>query len=153
MRYWKFVNGLILGIAMIIATPVWAQRYDGSLDQRLDRQAAWIDQGIRTGALTPHEARRLTKKHARLVREAARFEADGSLTHQERHRLEHKLRQTDRQIYRELHDRQVVLPWPRHRQHAVRLESRPWPRPSAFGPGHRPAAHPWLQPRLAYQSW
>lgn len=76
------------------------------IDKRQDRQAQRIEQGASSGALTPHETRRLGREQAGIVRAEARAEADGKLTRHEAGSLERRQDRASRDIYSQKHDRQ-----------------------------------------------
>ena len=103
------MKSLILGLAaaatLAAALPAAAQ----PVDVREHNQAARIDQGVRSGALTPREAVRLHRKEARLHRmEArARFRHHGYLTARARHRLHRMENRDSRLIYRLKHNHRV----------------------------------------------
>lgn len=77
------------------------------VDAREARQDARIDQGVRTGSLTPREARRLGREQSRIGRAESRAEADGTLTPREARRLEARQDAASRHIRRQKHDAQV----------------------------------------------
>jgi len=97
---------IILAIAAIatigIAVPASAQ----PVDQREHRQEQRIHQGVRSGALTPHEARRLQHREVRLHRTEARmrWRNGGHLTPQQRHRLHRMENRDSRAIHRLKHN-------------------------------------------------
>jgi tellurite resistance protein len=76
------------------------------IDQRQANQQQRIDQGVKTGALTPKEAARLEKGQQRVQRMENTAMADGKMTPKERRRIEHAQNQQSKKIYREKHDRQ-----------------------------------------------
>ncbi len=76
------------------------------IDQRQDRQAQRIEQGVASGELTRREARRLQRQQAGVAAAEARAESDGRLTRREAARLERRQDRTSARIYRQKHDRQ-----------------------------------------------
>ena len=102
LKFSHLLSGM--GICVICtASSVWAQPPINRIEHR---EQARIQQGIRSGELTRHEARRLEAEQAR-VRVDERFaRADGTLTPRERGRLNNELRHASRDIYRQKHDRQ-----------------------------------------------
>jgi Ni/Co efflux regulator RcnB len=93
---------VILCTAVVFA-PLAAQA--GQLNNRLNRQDARIYQGVKNGSLTPKEYHRLDKLEDK--NEAARLRAiksGGKLTYSERHRLNHRLNNTSKAIYRAKHN-------------------------------------------------
>jgi hypothetical protein len=103
------MKSLILGLAaaatLAAALPAAAQ----PVDVREHNQAARIEQGVRSGALTSREAARLDRREARLHRmEArARFRHHGYLTPQARRHLQRVENRDSRLIYRLKHNHRV----------------------------------------------
>lgn len=78
-----------------------------SVNRREQRQQRRVYQGVRAGELTARETYRLEKQQARLRRTEARYRASGDgLSWREKYRLQHRLNQSSRSIYRQKHDRQ-----------------------------------------------
>ena len=79
-----------------------------NIPKRQGTQKTRIAQGIRTGALTPREARHLATKQRRIRRSIVRDRRDGAgFTARERARAQRRLNQQNRSIHRQKHDRQV----------------------------------------------
>lgn len=76
------------------------------IDVRQAHQEQRIAQGVQSGRLTPAEAARLQKGEAHIDSAQARARADGSVSPQERHRLETMTDRESHAIRREKHDRQ-----------------------------------------------
>lgn len=79
------------------------------VEQREANQERRIEQGERSGQLTPREAHRLEKEQGRIERAEDRAKADGKVTPQERARLNTMQDRASRDIAREKHDRQRDL--------------------------------------------
>lgn len=91
----------LAGTGLAQATPhhtVAPDRHEWQLDQR-------IRHGLATGALTRHEARVLNQRQDRIDALERRFRADGRYTAQERRQIAQLERDLDRDITRELRDR------------------------------------------------
>ncbi len=103
------MKSLILGLAaaasLAVALPAAAQ----GVDAREHNQATRIEQGVRSGSLTPRETNRLERKEARLHRMEARvrFRHHGRLTPQARHRLQRVENRDSHLIYRLKHNRKA----------------------------------------------
>jgi len=95
---------LILGAA-VCATPALASGNHG-INRIERREQARIRQGIRSGELTRHEARRLEAEQARIRVDERFYRADGKITPRERERLHKELRHASHDIYRQKHDHQ-----------------------------------------------
>ena len=78
------------------------------IDKRLDNQEKRIEQGEKSGALTPREANRLEKREAKTEADLAAAKSDGKVTKAERKGLHRELNRNSRAIYRQKHDRQHV---------------------------------------------
>lgn len=76
------------------------------IDQREAQQQRRIGQGVRSGELTRHEARRLERRQAEIRRMEHRAKADGVVTPHERRRIAAAQNRSSRAIYRQKHDAQ-----------------------------------------------
>lgn len=76
------------------------------IDQRQANQQQRIDQGVKSGQLTPREAARLEKGQDRIQKMEDKAKADGKVTAKERARIQHAQDVESRKIFREKHDRQ-----------------------------------------------
>lgn len=76
------------------------------IDRREANQQKRIEQGVKSGELTPREAARLEKGQQRIQRMEEKAKADGVVTAQERKRIQHAQDVESRKIAREKHDRQ-----------------------------------------------
>ena len=76
------------------------------IDQRQANQEKRIEQGEKSGALTPREARRLERGQERVQKMEDRATKDGKVTKKEARRIEHAQDVESRRIYRQKHDRQ-----------------------------------------------
>ncbi len=74
--------------------------YDPRIERREAYQERTIRQGIRSGELTPGEARYLNREQAHIDRAEDRMSADGRLSLRERQRLNQMQNQASRDIYR-----------------------------------------------------
>jgi hypothetical protein len=95
----KILAGLTL--SMLVAAPAFAQ-----VNARQDRQHHRIEQGIRSGTLTPHEARRLHRRERSIARQERRmrWRNGGHLSRHQRHVINKRLNRTSRAIYRKKHN-------------------------------------------------
>lgn len=92
-----------LGLSLVATGPAGAQH---RFDRRQAVQERRIDQGVRSGALTPRETRRLERGQVHVERLETLAEADGVVTPRERLRLDHAQDVQSRQIFLETHDAQ-----------------------------------------------
>lgn len=82
------------------------QRAARHIDQIQAQQRARIQQGIRSGELTPREAQRLIAEQQQIERQQRFYMADGRLNPHERQRLMIELEDASRNIWRQKHDAQ-----------------------------------------------
>lgn len=78
----------------------------GHIDTRQHQQQQRIAQGLRSGALTPLEARGLRQEQRRIRHKENAYRADGVLTRWELADLQRDLNRANHRIYQEKHDRQ-----------------------------------------------
>lgn len=78
------------------------------IDQRQENQAKRIDQGVKSGELTPKEAARLQKGQARVQKKEDKAMADGTVTKKERAGIEKAQDRQSKRIYKEKHDAQTT---------------------------------------------
>ncbi len=109
------IKALLIAVAACAALPVLAQTPppDPTATPGIDRRAASqeqrIEQGERSGALTPREAAKLERGQAHVQNMETRAKADGVVTAKERRHIRHAQNVQSRKIYREKHDRQHDL--------------------------------------------
>lgn len=97
----KFIFAIIvlLGVSTINAS--------AQSNPNLHQENKRINEGVRSGALTPKETERLENEKARLHNEAIRDKTNnGHIGPREKANLRHDRRRLDRNIYHQKHDRQ-----------------------------------------------
>lgn len=87
-----------------------AQTATPRIDKRERHQQRRIRQGVRSGSLTRREAAKIEHQEAKTRAEEAAAKADGTVTAKERRHLRHRVRHTNRTIYRQKHDNQTRRP-------------------------------------------
>lgn len=114
MKSWKVLSIAGLVVSTLVAWSGSGQARDGSfIDQRGAAQEQRIQDGLRSGALTPREAGRLAAEQQRIRDAEARLRADdGRLNPNEKAIIDQMQNKAGRDIYRETHDRQAA--YPRH---------------------------------------
>ena len=101
---------LVLFASIILTTSAHAKRggyqhdYHDSVTERQERQHHRIERGIQNGQLTRREARKLYKKHDRLISLERRYRRDGYLGRKERNKLHDRLDHFSDRIYRLKHN-------------------------------------------------
>jgi len=81
---------------------------DPGIQQRMQNQENRIDQGVRSGQLTPKEAGKLEAEQAKIRQTEERMKDDGNLTQKERQKLDNMQDRSSNHIYKQKHDRQKV---------------------------------------------
>lgn len=95
---------LLAGFAVFHLPAAQADAGDPGVNARQHRQQDRISQGIRSGELTPREARRLAREQRMIRREERAYRSDGVLTPGERADLQGDLNRSSRHIYNQKHD-------------------------------------------------
>lgn len=96
-------------VSLMLAAPLAAFSQSNAtpgIDQRQANQEHRIEQGERSGALTPREAMRLERGQDRLQAREDRAKADSKVTPRERAGLQRAEDRESARIYRQKHDRQ-----------------------------------------------
>ena len=76
---------LTIAVLAALSLPAYAETYSTPrVDQRQDNQERRIEQGMRTGQLTPREAARLERGQARIRQMERQALADGHISRRER---------------------------------------------------------------------
>jgi hypothetical protein len=96
---------MLAGVALAqSAAPAPAATSTPRIDQREANQHARIQQGVKSGQLTRHEARTLHRGQRHVARMENRAKADGVVTPQERHRITRAQNHQSKKIYRLKHN-------------------------------------------------
>lgn len=104
------IGSLFFAVVFVLVASATSMAGPRGINKREYREQQRINQGIRSGELTRHEAARLQAGLAR-IRIHERFaRADGNITPRERARLERELSRESRAIYRQKHDAQERNP-------------------------------------------
>jgi septal ring factor EnvC (AmiA/AmiB activator) len=90
----NLLSALLLGLALGFSTLTFA----ATISERINIAHQRIEQGIRSGALTRDEARRLKDEFSRVRHDEARAKSDGRLDRRERERLDQELNRLERHI-------------------------------------------------------
>ena len=96
------IAGVLAGV-IVSALPALAGTQDPVVKQRERRQQQRIRQGMRSGRLTPQQARRLERGQARIHRTERRMKSKGYLTAKNRRRLAKMQNRQSRAIYQAKH--------------------------------------------------
>ena len=94
----------LLLLSLTLAGAASAQTKTPRVDRRQAHQHERIRQGVRSGELTPRQARFLRRGQAQIRRMEARFKADGRITRAERRQLLRMQERQNARIYRMKHD-------------------------------------------------
>lgn len=101
-----FKNSLLAALLLCTGSAALADPTP-RIDRMQAHQAARIQHGVASGALTVQETKRLAHQHRQLARHEARVEADGQVTRAERYRLNRDAARTSLAIGRQAHDAQT----------------------------------------------
>ncbi|HZR47498.1 MAG TPA: hypothetical protein VFA47_12375 [Candidatus Manganitrophaceae bacterium] len=100
--YGKWLLPSVLVLAL--SAPVFADNSTPGLDKREANQQKRIEQGEKSGQLTPKEAAKLERNESRLEKHEAMAKADGKVTPAERKRLNKEANRNSKQIHRKKHN-------------------------------------------------
>lgn len=95
----------ILGVLMLMGFSALAQERMPQVDRREHRQLVRIRQGLANGDLTRREAFQLMASQRHIRHAERRAKADGCITNAERFRLRQAQARSNREIFRQRHDR------------------------------------------------
>ena len=106
----KRISQIVLALVVItsFASLASASENPRHMQRRNVRQHERIQQGVRSGSLTPGEARHLRMGERRIHRTERRAKADGQLSLRERGRINRMQNHESRHIYRLKHNRRSV---------------------------------------------
>ena len=105
----KKLSLIALAAGAVLALPALAQTDSTRrIDKREANQERRIEQGEKSGALTPRESARLEKGQARVDKMEQKATADGKVTAKERRHIEKAQNRESRRIAREKHDKQTA---------------------------------------------
>ena len=93
----------ITAITLAFATSSYAVDTP-KIDSREAKQEQRIDQGIRSGALTPKEEAKLDAGQAKVEKMEEKAKADGTVTKHERKRIKHQQDVQDKKIHNMKHN-------------------------------------------------
>jgi hypothetical protein len=106
-------KNLIIVLSLACAAPVFAQtgsppapNAQQRIDQREANQEKRIEQGEKSGTLTPRESARLERRQARIGAMEQKATTDGTITKKEAGRIQHAQNVESRDIRRQKRDRQ-----------------------------------------------
>ena len=99
-----FFFAALLAVASV---QVQAGTHDPLVNKRQHHQMGRIHEGVKSGALTKPEARRLAHEQANIRKMERHFKSDGILTFRERGKLQRSLNRASHDIYRQKHDEQT----------------------------------------------
>jgi CRISPR/Cas system-associated endoribonuclease Cas2 len=107
-----FIAGLTFLVAAEVAygqaqAPSYGTN-DPGIQQRMQNQEQRIDQGVKSGALTPKETGRLEAEQAKIRQTEQRMKSDGQLTPNERQKLNNIQDRSSQHIYNQKHDAQTA---------------------------------------------
>ena len=107
------IQTLITVLVLAASGATWAQAPASTtatpgVDKRIENQQKRIDQGVASGQLTGKEAVRMQKREDHLKSDVAAAKADGTVTPQERKKLQHEANRNSEAIYKNKHNGKTV---------------------------------------------
>jgi hypothetical protein len=103
----KIIFGGFLMAGIAITSIASAQTRTPVVNHREHRQAARINQGVRSGELTRSETHHLRNDEKHIRNQKMAYKSTGHVTAAERARLRREESRTSRAIYRKKHNRRV----------------------------------------------
>ena len=100
------VSAFTLPVLAETPPPVRDPNATPGIDKRLDNQEKRIEQGEKSGSLTPHESERMEVRHDKAEADLAAAKSDGKVTKDERKDMHQELNHDSRAIHHQKHDRQ-----------------------------------------------
>src|SRR4030067_2812883 len=105
----RFITGM-LGISsatVLMASALYAGPTDDPrIQKREQNQEKRIEQGVKSGELTPREAGRLERQQTKIKQDEERMKSDGKLTKKERMKLNREQDRASKRSYRDRNDKQ-----------------------------------------------
>lgn len=105
----------LIAAGLLLTTGAFAQTTDAQTQKRLAvdaqrnaNQQQRIEQGVKSGELTPAETSKLEAGQARVERKEARAAADGKVTPAEQHSIQKSENRQSRRIHRKKHNAQTT---------------------------------------------
>src|SRR5689334_17454797 len=95
---------MFVAVALFTVTAASAHPRSPLINRRERHQARRIHQGVKSGELTPREARVLRQEEREVRWDEREAKSDGKLTPMERRHLRRELNQNSRRIYRLKHN-------------------------------------------------
>jgi hypothetical protein len=94
---------------MLAVAPAFAASTDDpGIQKREANQERRIDQGVKSGQLTPQEAGKLEAREAKIKQDEERMKSDGKLTKKERAKLTKEQNRASKKIYKKKHNEKKV---------------------------------------------
>src|SRR5262245_41716250 len=107
LTYFTSALAALCSVAMTSTTLAAEHPHDPGVNARHRAQQGRIQQGVRSGELTPAEAKSLKEGEKSLRQEERAYKSDGNPTVTERKDLHQDANKLSRDIYREKHDAQA----------------------------------------------
>jgi hypothetical protein len=102
-RFTKIALGISVA-TVLMASALYAGTDDPRIQQREQNQEKRIDQGVKSGELTPGEAGRLERQQTKIKQDEARMKSDGKLTKKERRKLTKEQNKASKNIAKKKHN-------------------------------------------------
>lgn len=102
-RFTKTILG-ISAATVLMTGALYAGTDDPRIQKREENQQQRIDQGVKSGELSPAEAGRLERQQTKIKQNEARMKSDGKLTKKERRKLTREQNRASKNIARKKHN-------------------------------------------------
>lgn len=104
----KFINAMVVAsssVMMVAGAAFAGPTDDPGIQGREKKQEKRIEQGVKSGELTPKEAGKLEAEQAKIKQDEADMKSDGKLTKEERRKLHREQNRANRDIHRMKHNK------------------------------------------------
>jgi predicted transglutaminase-like cysteine proteinase len=108
MRRFIIMMLTVMAMLFLAGFAFAASTDDPGIQKREAIQQKRIDQGVKSGQLTPKETGKLERQQTKIKQDEERMKADGKLTPQERRKLKREQNRANRNIYRKKHNEREV---------------------------------------------
>ena len=102
-----FIGAVMVAVTMPEVISADPGTHSPSVNRRERRQGRRVRRGVKSGELTPAEAKSLRQEQRGIRKEEREMKSDGSLTGEERKELQQDLNKSSEHIKQEKHDSQT----------------------------------------------
>jgi len=95
-------------ILSVLSLNIFAQTATPKISKKQETQQKRIQQGVKSGELTPAETQKLEQEQAKIQHDKKESKADGVVTPEEKAKIHHEQKKAGRHIHHQKHDAQEV---------------------------------------------